>query len=169
MTLSAERPPSRHAAYTLFDRMPYWLLAATLIGIFFVWKIMTDETYTRSFAAVSKGIWVTIWVTAISFTGAMIVGLLVALARVSHNRVIYEVATFYVEIIRGIPMLVLLLYIAFVVAPAMVLGLNWIGRQLIEWGLVWLGQPMVSFRIRDLGYAGTRHHRADHCLQRFPE
>jgi polar amino acid transport system permease protein len=58
----------------------------------------------------------------------MIVGLLVALARVSHNRVVYETATFYVEIVRGVPMLVLLLYIAFVVAPAIILGLNWIGH-----------------------------------------
>ena len=35
-------------------------------------------------------------------------------------RVLREVATFYVEIVRGIPMLVLLFYVAFVGAPAIV-------------------------------------------------
>jgi len=153
MSASAARPPSRHAAYTFLDRMPYWLLAALLIGLFFVWKITTDATYNAIFAAVSKGIYVTIWVTAVSFSGAMIVGLLIALARVSHNRAVYEVATFYVEIVRGVPMLVLLLYIAFVVAPAMILGINWIGQQLNGWGLGLLGEPLVGFRIRDLDYA----------------
>ena len=36
-----------------------------------------------------------------------------------------EVATFYVEIMRGIPILVLLFYVAFVGAPQLVAGWNW--------------------------------------------
>jgi hypothetical protein len=65
MSASTARPPSRHAAYTVLDRIPYWLLAVLLLGIFVVWKIATDATYGAIFAAVSKGIWVIIWVTAI--------------------------------------------------------------------------------------------------------
>ena len=30
MSATATRPPSRHAAYTLLDRTPYWLLAAQI-------------------------------------------------------------------------------------------------------------------------------------------
>ena len=116
-----------------------------LLGVLFVWRIQTDETYKTIFETVSKGLWVTIWVTVISFTGAVIVGLLVALARGSHNRVVYEAATFYVEIVRGVPMLVLLLYIAFVVAPALVGAVNWIGQQLAGIGLGVLGDPLVGF------------------------
>ena len=37
-----------------------------------------------------------------------------------------EVATFYVEIVRGIPVLVLLFYVAFVGAPALVVAWNWL-------------------------------------------
>lgn len=153
MSATATRPPSRHAAYTLLDRTPYWLLAALLLGILFAWRIQTDETYSVIFRTVSKGVWVTVWVTMVSFFGAMVLGLLVALARGSRNRLVYEIATFYVEIVRGVPMLVLLLYIAFVVAPALVGSLNWLGAQLAVVGLGSLGEPLAEFRVRDLDYA----------------
>ena len=96
MSAQTQAPPSRHVAYTVLERTPYWLLAAILLGILFAWHIQTDETYSAIFATVSKGVSVTIWVTVISFTGAMLLGLLVALARGSRNWVVYEVATFYV-------------------------------------------------------------------------
>ena len=153
MSATAPRAPSRHAAYTVLDRTPYWLLAAILLGILFAWHIQTDETYNTIFKTVSKGVWVTIWVTAISYTGAMVLGLLVALARGARNRVVYEVATFYVEIVRGVPMLVLLLYIAFVVAPALIGVVNTVGEQLAALGLGFLGRPLAEFRVRDLDYA----------------
>jgi polar amino acid transport system permease protein len=124
-----------------------------LLGVLFVWHIQSDASYRVIFATVAKGLWVTIWVTVVSYIGAMILGLLVALARGSRNRVVYEVATFYVEIVRGVPMLVLLLYIAFVVAPALIGAINWFGQQLAGVGLGLLGDPLARFRVRDLDYA----------------
>src|SRR5690606_25801391 len=53
-------------------------------------------------------------------------GLLIALARTSGNRILCELATFYVEIIRGIPVLVFLFYVAFVGAPGLVGAINWL-------------------------------------------
>lgn len=153
MAVSTAPIPRRNAVYAFFDRLPYWLLAAMLIGIIFIWRIFTDETYTTIFAAISSGIWVTIYVTIVAYTGAVLLGLLVGLARVSNNRVVYEVATFYVEIIRGIPMLVLLLYIAFVAAPMAVLAVNWLGTQLEGLGLVRLGEALAGFQVRDFDYA----------------
>jgi polar amino acid transport system permease protein len=137
----------------VLDRTPYWLLAAMLLGVLFVWRIQTDASYQVIFSTVVKGLWVTVWVTVVSFAGAMVLGLLVALARGSRNRFVYEVATFYVEIVRGVPMLVLLLYIAFVVAPALIGAVNWLGAQFNGIGLNVLGDPLVGLRVRDLGYA----------------
>ncbi len=51
-----------------------------------------------------------------------------------------QVARFYVEIVRGVPILVLLLYVAFVGAPAFV--------SLVNWALGWTG--MAPMRTRDL-------------------
>jgi polar amino acid transport system permease protein len=153
MSVTAQRAPGRSTTQTVLDRIPYWLLTAMLLGVLFVWHIQSNESYRVIFATVARGLWVTIWVTVVSYIGAMILGLLVALARGSRKRVVYEVATFYVEIVRGVPMLVLLLYIAFVVAPAMVGAINWLGQQLAGAGLGLLGDPLVAFRVRDLDYA----------------
>jgi polar amino acid transport system permease protein len=153
MTATPQRPPTRHALYGFLNRLPYWLLATLLLGVLFAWRIATDESYTTIFLALSRGVWVTITVTVVAYTGAILLGLIVGLGRVSHNRVIYETATFYVEIIRGVPMLVLLLYIAFVVAPGVVFGVNWVGQQLSVLGLASLGAPLVAFKVREFDYA----------------
>jgi polar amino acid transport system permease protein len=151
ITSAAMPAPRRNAVYGFLDRLPYWLIAALLLGVFIAWRIATDETYTTIFLALAAGITVTIYVTAVAYAGAVVLGLLVGLARVSHDRVLYEVATFYVEIVRGVPMLVLLLYIAFVVAPAVVFAVNWVGALLAGWGVpaaTWLAE----FRVRDFDF-----------------
>lgn len=151
MSASPMSAPRRQAAYTYFTRLPYWLLAALLLGVIMAWRIVSDDGYATIFAAVAKGIGVTIYVTVVAYAGALVVGLIVGVARVSRNRLIYEAATFYVEIIRGVPMLVLLLYIAFVLAPALVYVVNWLGVQLA--GLGALAQPLADLRVRDFDYA----------------
>lgn len=151
MSASSLPAPKRQVAYTFFERIPYWLLAALFLGVILAWRIVSDESYATIFAAVAKGVGVTIYVTVVAYAGALVVGLLVGLARVSKNRIIYEAATFYVEIIRGVPMLVLLLYIAFVLAPALVYAINWLGAQLA--GLGALTQPLAALRVRDFDYA----------------
>ena len=153
MAVETMPPPRRHAAYTLFDRFPYWLLVAVLLGLLLLWYIINDADYTVIFKAVSRGVTTTIWVTLVAFGGALVVGLLVGLMRLSKNRVVYEVATFYVEIIRGVPMLVLLYYIAFVGAPQLVLGINWLGDQAAAAGMTGLGAALNRFAVRDLGFA----------------
>ena len=45
---------------------------------------------------------------------------MLALMRQSRFRAMREISTFYVEIVRGIPILVMLFYIAFVGAPWLV-------------------------------------------------
>lgn len=121
---------------TSLQRIPWWLLAAIMIGLLLGWNIFADQSYSQIFAALQKGIWTTLKVTFIAFFLAASIGLLVAVAGFSKKRVIRECATFYVEIIRGVPVLVLLFYIAFVGAPQMVDLYNWICSPLIEQG--WL-------------------------------
>jgi polar amino acid transport system permease protein len=118
------RPPS------VLSRVPWWLLAIALLFVLGFWSILNNTTYSQIFRAVSGGLFTTLWVTAVAFTAATIIGLLVALARTSGNRILSELATFYVEIIRGIPVLVFLFYVAFVAAPAMVVAINWLLQPL---------------------------------------
>lgn len=126
---------------SLFARLPYWLLAILLLFVLGLWAITSDETYAGIFQTLSGGVLTTLWVTFVAFLAATAIGLLVALARTSPIRVLRELATFYVEIIRGIPILVFLFYIAFVAAPAMVGGFNWVMGPLIDMG--WLAPATV--------------------------
>ena len=111
---------------SLLARTPWWLLAILLLFVLGYWGIATNATYAQIFAAVSGGLGTTLWVTIVAFSAATLLGLLVALARTASNRLLRELATFYVEIIRGIPVLVFLFYVAFVGAPGLVGALNWL-------------------------------------------
>ena len=121
---------------------PFWLLAAVLLGIVLLWLIVSDANYAMIFRALRQGVLTTLWVTFVAFFLAAILGLLVAMARTSRFRVMREIATFYVEIVRGIPILVLLFYVAFVGAPQLVFLWNWLFAVPIEAGLL----PAVTVR-----------------------
>ncbi|MFD1253632.1 putative glutamine ABC transporter permease protein GlnM [Devosia equisanguinis] len=125
----------------LFSRLPYWLLAILLLFVLGLWAITSDQTYSGIFTTLSGGVLTTLWVTFVAFIAATVLGLLIALARTSNIRVLRELATFYIEIIRGIPILVFLFYIAFVAAPAMVWAFNWTMAPFIDWG--WLAPASV--------------------------
>jgi polar amino acid transport system permease protein len=126
--------------------IPYWLLAAIFLGIVLGWLIVADGDYATIFYALRRGVLVTLWVSFVAFALATALGLLIALGRVSQKRVLREIATFYVEIVRGIPVLVLLFYVAFVGAPQFVAGWNWLFAGPIEAGFV----PAMSVRDFDM-------------------
>jgi polar amino acid transport system permease protein len=64
-----------------------------------------------------SGIFLTLGVTFQAYGLALVLGLIFGLLRVQTNPVLYAVSTLYVEVIRGIPLLVILLYAGFVVSP----------------------------------------------------
>jgi len=123
--------------------IPYWLLAAILLALLFAWLIVNDGNYAIIFRALQQGVLVTLWVSLVAFVLAALLGLAVALGRASRFRLIREIATFYVEIVRGIPMLVLLFYIAFVGAPQIVTAWNTVFARAIDAGL------FPSLNVRD--------------------
>ncbi len=124
-----------------------------LLGIVFLGVMLTNESYTVILKAVVQGVWVTVYVTLIAFTLAMLFGLLLGLMRVSGSRLAREVSTFYVEIVRGVPMLVILYYIAFVGAPPVVAGINWIGNLLQGTRIMaQLGTPLAGLQVRDVNF-----------------
>jgi polar amino acid transport system permease protein len=96
---------------------PWWLIVAILIALFISLQIVTDQRMSVIFRAIAAGIGVTIRVTLTAYVLAVMIGLIVGFARVSSNKIILNVASFYVEVVRGVPILVLLMYIAFVAVP----------------------------------------------------
>ena len=125
-------------------RLPYWLLAIMLLGVLAVWSVVREEDYRIIFRAVSRGIVTTLYVSVIAYVAAATVGLLFGLMRASHRRVLREAASVYIEVVRGVPMLVILYYVAFVAAPALVVLINRLAEPLIAAG--WM-EPLSVRRV----------------------
>ncbi len=119
-------------------RLPWWLLLLALCGVAGAWLIAARADYRTIFAATVRGLSVTVYVSVVAYALSVAAGLALGLLRVSQVRVFRELATFWVEIIRGVPMLVILYYIAFVGAPGLVELINWLTSPLRRAGLVGL-------------------------------
>ena len=103
---------------------PWWLVLLTGIGAVMLVGFLSDAVYTQVLRTLLKGVGVTLFVTVVAFGMASALGLLLALAATARLIVVRQTARFYVEVIRGVPIIVLLLYGAFVLAPLLVAGWN---------------------------------------------
>jgi polar amino acid transport system permease protein len=110
--------------------MPWWALIILLMGVLITYFIWTSPTYQDAFLFLVVGIRFTILVSLISFGVALVMGLILGLGRVSKNVAFYTLSSVYVEVVRGIPILVLLIYFAYVVTPVTVGMLNGLGAML---------------------------------------
>jgi polar amino acid transport system permease protein len=106
---------------------PYWLYAIILIFIYTAWAVYAKENLREAYVFIISGIGVTIVTAIVSYLIAILIGLLVGLGRISRNVVANNVATFYVEFIRGVPMLVLIFFIALVGVPTVIDWVNTLG------------------------------------------
>jgi polar amino acid transport system permease protein len=101
-------------------------------------ELHTDNFFADTFTQISEGLPLTLGVVAIGYSTAIAIGLLIGLIRsappkpgtnVSSNIVafvrliIYQAATLYVAVLRGLPILVTLLVTAFVLMP---IARNWL-------------------------------------------
>lgn len=95
----------------LFDawRVAFWG-ALIIIACLVIFK---PDPYLEIIRFLPDGILVTFQVTIASILLALVIGLITGLGRISENRIINGIASLYVEIIRGIPLLVQLFYIYF--------------------------------------------------------
>lgn len=104
---------------------PWWLVVAGGLLAWMLWQVLSDDLYRQVLSTLGKGVRITVFVTLVGFAMATALGLLLAAASLSRFLVLRQAARFYIEIVRGVPILVLLLYVAFVFAPAIVAAWNW--------------------------------------------
>ena len=103
---------------------PWWLLATLGVGVWLGRRIVADELYGEIFSILLRGVGVTAYVTVTAFALACLLGLGLAAAGLSRSLVLRQLARLWIEVVRGVPMLVLLFYVAFVGAPLLVAGVN---------------------------------------------
>ena len=129
---------------TAKDDYPWWLVVLGAIALALAGVIVANDLYAQVFGVVLKGLWVTIFVTLAAFVLATLLGPGIALMSLSETKVRRQIARFYTEVIRGVPVLVLLFYIAFVGAPALVAIINAALSPLLAAGY------MEPIQVRDL-------------------
>ena len=137
------------------SKWPWWMIVLVLGGLGVVSLIFTSQNYNDTFLYLTTGIYTTLRITFFSFILATILGLLAGLARVSKNVFVYNIATLYVEVVRGVPLVVLLLYIAFALFPVLVEAITGLGK----WGLSFMPasnffQGLSDFTIRVIPMEG---------------
>lgn len=89
---------------------PWWWLVAAVAGIIILLIVLRSDPYLDILIFVRDGLLVTIVLTLVSFVFIIILGLLGGLGRISKNRIVYFISSLYVEVIRGIPLLVQLMW-----------------------------------------------------------
>jgi polar amino acid transport system permease protein len=100
-----------------WGRIPWWAVVIIALGVLVGYSVLTSETYLKVLSFVMAGVKLTLQTTVLAFALALVLGLLGGLGRVSKNPILYAIATLYVEVIRGLPMLVIILYVGFVIGP----------------------------------------------------
>jgi polar amino acid transport system permease protein len=151
-SLETAKPPAAQGRFVdRLAKLPWWLLIILFGGVIFVFFAYNDETYGAIFDFLKYGLVVTLRVTLIAYGFAITLGLIAGLGRVSKSKIIYNIATLYVEVIRGLPILVTILYVAFVFVPAIITLLNSLGVFLAENNILAAGNTLVKLGNRQAG------------------
>ncbi|MCA9933911.1 MAG: ABC transporter permease subunit, partial [Anaerolineales bacterium] len=141
MTALEEKTNKKAPGGSAWREFPWWLVAIIIFLITMGILIATQPEFKRAFlfikggfgsledfpdvvALIGKGISVTVYTTLVGFAFALVFGLLAGLGRISSNVILRNTAIFYVEFIRGVPTLVLIFTVAFVLVPWIAGGEN---------------------------------------------
>jgi polar amino acid transport system permease protein len=88
----------------------WWWLVVVVAGLLALLTLTQPDPYMRIFRFVLDGLGITVLVTLVSFVFILVLGLIGGLGRLSKKKAIYTITSLYVEIIRGIPLLVQLIW-----------------------------------------------------------
>ncbi len=106
---------------------PWWLVVLGVTGLWLGYEVWASPVYAQIMRTLAKGIGVTLLVTVVAFFAAATLGLALAVAAGSKRIWLRQAVRLYIEIMRGVPIIVLLLYVAFAAVPALVAGWNALG------------------------------------------
>jgi len=102
---------------------PWWGLVVLVLALIILLAVSKPDPYQRILNFTEDGIFVSLEVTVTSFILTMFFGLFAGLGRVSKHKAVYGLTSLYIELVRGVPLLVQLLvwYFAF---PAIVIKIG---------------------------------------------
>jgi glutamate/aspartate transport system permease protein len=88
--------------------------------------MMVDlSAIASSWPYLMQGLWFTVQITVVGVTGGIVFGSLLAVARLSRNRLVATLATAYVNLMRSIPLILVIFWVFFLVPWA----IGWMTRS----------------------------------------
>lgn len=149
-SLEGFNPASLSLKHINWKEFPWWFVALVVIAIGTLSIILISPSFNEAFMTIVPGIGVTISATLLAFTFAVVLGLITGLGRISDKVLPKNFATLYVELVRGVPMLVLIFFIALVLVPGLVRGSNALGALLADAGILGTNNFLSALSIRDI-------------------
>jgi polar amino acid transport system permease protein len=134
--------------------LPWWGIGIVVLILWAAVAISTRPNFYEAFDWIRVGIATTLVTSITAYFLAIILGLLTGLGRMSHNVVIRNSARLYVELVRGIPMLVLIFFIALVGVPAAVDVIHAFGVWLASMGMTRLADVLAGLEGRQIPMLG---------------
>ena len=144
--------------YARLYTFPYWFLFLVILGVLLAISILTDAVYSNIFNQLIDGLVMTLFVSISAYVSALMVAMAVGIIRSNPPEppqsrqtftrgllrflriALYNVCTVYVNVMRGVPILIVLLVTAFIVVPALRDVLN---ESLLEGLRSTLGNPDI--------------------------
>lgn len=126
-------PPAKNMILNYVFRIPWWAFILAAVGIWIAYSIKGNPIYANIFNQLRAGIQMTLRVSASAYGLALVIGMVIGIIRSTKpepregllgtilsliHLAVYNVATMFVEVLRGLPILQVLLISAFVVIPA---------------------------------------------------
>ncbi|MBM3298768.1 MAG: amino acid ABC transporter permease, partial [Deltaproteobacteria bacterium] len=105
------------------------MIILAVIGLVVAYSVFTSQVYQETLRFLWSGVLVTIHISIGAYAVALVFGLIAGMGRISENRIFHSLASLYVETVRGIPMLVTVLYIGSVAIPVV---FRWMGIQPLD-------------------------------------
>lgn len=127
----------RAMRYARLYTFPYWFLFLVILGVLLAISILTNSVYSNIFGQLVEGVIMTLFVSATSYITALVIAIIVGIIRSNPPNApqsrqtwsralfrilriaLFNVCTVYVNVMRGIPILIVLLVTAFIIVPAL--------------------------------------------------
>jgi polar amino acid transport system permease protein len=99
----------------IFNVENSWVFIMLALITWMVYTLISGDEYIKAFNFIIPGIRITFGATFVSFLIALILGLFLGIGRISDNIFLSTISRTYIEFVRGIPILILIFTMAFVV------------------------------------------------------
>jgi len=130
--------------------IPWWMMGILLLIGLMAYNVLNQENYAEAFQVIKAGFGVTLGISFSAYALALGIGLIASLGIISENVVVYNLARLYIELIRGVPMMVLIFYIALVFIPDMVGNILQLGTWFSGIGMPGIGSWLSGLHVQDI-------------------